>query len=147
VKTSAAVAELVREDVAKLREAGLKETRGDVRCIIYGHMIRLAVWSLRHSWDKKRPVREKTAAVVAKINEFGGLAEVEKHFGEDMMQAALVRTSVVREKSGRDGADDEISFNSTNLERTFGRGFAQMHADFQELESKSQVTFLANAKS
>jgi hypothetical protein len=66
---------------------------------------------LRHSWDNAKPVKEKTAAVVANIDVFGGLAEVEKHFGEDMMQSALVRTSVVREKSGRYGADDdEISF-------------------------------------
>jgi hypothetical protein len=110
-KTPAALAGLVMDDVEKLRQAGLKETRGDVRCIIFGHLIRLAVWNLRHMWDRKQPVREKTAKVVARINEFGGLAEVEKQFGEDMMQTALVRTSVVREKYGRYGAgDDEISF-------------------------------------
>jgi hypothetical protein len=33
-----------------------------------------------------------------------------------------------------------------NLERALGRGFALMHADIQELESKSQVAFLVNTK-
>jgi adenine-specific DNA methylase len=110
-KTPEALADLVKDDIEKLRQAGLKETRGDVRCIIYGHLIRLAVWDLRHDWDKRKPVKEKTAAITAKIGAFGGLAAVERHFGEDLLQAALVRTSVVQEKSARYGAgEDEISF-------------------------------------
>jgi hypothetical protein len=32
------------------------------------------------------------------------------------------------------------------LKRAFGRGFAQMHADIQEIGSKSQVAFLMNTK-
>jgi hypothetical protein len=110
-KTPAAIAELVREDLIKLRQGGLKETRGDVRCIIYGHFTRLAVWHLRHTWDKTIPVREKTKALVSKIEEFGGLEAVERYVSEDMAPLALVRTSGVREKSKRYGADDdEISF-------------------------------------
>ncbi len=111
VKTPAALADLVRDDVEKLRQAGLKETRGDVRCIIYGHLIRLAVWHLRHQWDKSKPLRDKTAAVASMIVEFGGLEAVEKHFSEELMNAAMVRTVAVKEKSEIYGADsDEISF-------------------------------------
>ncbi|MHB8845373.1 MAG: DUF1156 domain-containing protein [Nitrospirota bacterium] len=108
-KTPADIAGLVKEDLIKLREGGLKETRGDVRCIIYGHFTRLAVWHLRHSWEKARLVREKTAMLVSKIEEFGGLEAVERHVSETPL--ALVRTAGVREKSKRYGADDdEISF-------------------------------------
>lgn len=110
-KTTKAFADLVRDDVECLKRAGMRETRGDVRCIIYGHFIRLAVWHLRYAWDNSRPVRDKTAAVASKIKEFGGLDAVEKHFSEHMAHTAMVRTSVVREKSTRYGADkDEISF-------------------------------------
>src|SRR3990172_2303163 len=111
VKTPAALADLVRDDLEKLRQAGLKKTRGDVRCIIYGHLIRLAVWHLHCTWDNTRPIRKKTAAVALKIKEFGGIAAVEKHFSEDMMHTALIRTSGVSEETKRYGADnDEIPF-------------------------------------
>jgi hypothetical protein len=110
-KTAGALAELVKDDIEKLRQAGLKETRGDVRCIIYGHLIRLAVWDLRHGWDKTKPTKEKTAAIAAMIHEFGGLQTVEDSLSEGMMQPALVRTSAIREETQKYGAtNDEISF-------------------------------------
>ncbi len=110
-KTAGALAGLVRDDVEKLRQAGLKETRGDVRCIIYGHLIRLAVWDLRHGWDKTKPTKEKTAAIAAKVQEFGGLQTIEDSLNEGMLQPALVRTSAVREETKKYGAShDEISF-------------------------------------
>jgi len=111
VNTSEAIAALVRADVEKLRQAGVKETRGDVRCIIYGHFTRLAVWHLRHTWDNTRPVREKTAVLSSKIEEFGGLEAVEKYVSEKKTHRAMASASVVREKSKRYGVDDdEISF-------------------------------------
>lgn len=114
-KTPVAIAELVREDLVKLRQGGLKETRGDVRCIIYGHFTRLAVWHLRHSWDKTRPVREKTAALVSKIEEFGGLEAVEDCLSEGIMQADLARTSYISEETVMYGAKNEngeVSFKA-----------------------------------
>ena len=46
------VAELVEEDLVKLRAGNVQPTAGDMRCIAYGHLIRLAIWNLRHAWDK-----------------------------------------------------------------------------------------------
>lgn len=110
-KTPESLACLVSDDIENLRQAGLKETRGDVRCVIYGHLIRLSVWNLRHDWDKTKPVREKTALITAKIAEFGGLGAVEKYLEERTGTPALARAAFVREKSARYGADDnEISF-------------------------------------
>lgn len=110
-KTPEALAVLVGEDIGNLRKADLKETRGDVRCIIYGHMIRLAVWRLRHTWDRTKPVRDKMAAIEEEIAAFGGLQAVEKHLQSERKQAALVRTAAVREKATKYGADnDEVSF-------------------------------------
>jgi adenine-specific DNA methylase len=109
--TPEAIANLVRDDVEKLRLAGVKDTRGDVRCIIYGHFTRLAVWHLRHTWDNTRPVREKTALLTSKIGEFGGLGAVERHVSEVRPCRAMASAAAVREKSKRYGADnDEISF-------------------------------------
>ncbi len=40
------IASLVSDDVEKLTSGGCRPSRGDIRCIIYGHLIRLAVWHL-----------------------------------------------------------------------------------------------------
>jgi adenine-specific DNA methylase len=111
VNTPETIANLVRDDLEKLRLAGVKETRGDVRCIIYGHFTRLAVWNLRHTWDNTKPVREKTALLTSKIAEFGGLEAVEGYVGGKRPARVMPSAVSVSGKSKRYGADgDEISF-------------------------------------
>ena len=60
--TPEGIAEIVAADVALLKAAGRTPTRGDTRCIVFGHLTRLAVWSLRQSWDKSLPTARKIAA-------------------------------------------------------------------------------------
>jgi hypothetical protein len=56
-------ANLVSMDLDKLRMGGLKPARGDLRCVIYGHLVRMTVWNLREKWDAQRSAQEKLAAV------------------------------------------------------------------------------------
>ena len=72
------VAKIVEEDLTHLRAGNLKPTPGDIRCITYGHLIRLAIWSLRCEWDKNKPTISRIAKVANWLQQFGGLAEVEK---------------------------------------------------------------------
>lgn len=58
-------ANLVADDLDKLRLGGLKPTRGDVRCIIFGHLVRMAVWHLRLGWDTAFSA-DKKLGIVAK---------------------------------------------------------------------------------
>ena len=67
------VAALVEKDVRELRLGSVKPTRGDVRCILFGHLIRLAIWSLRTYWNMGQPTNERLAAVARWIDKFGGL--------------------------------------------------------------------------
>jgi putative DNA methylase len=53
------IAALVSEDVQKLSAANVEPTQGDIRCIIFGHLIRLAIWFLRNGWDKTLPPQER----------------------------------------------------------------------------------------
>lgn len=46
------IARLVHDDLVELRRGGVQPTRGDARCIAYGHLARLAVWHLREEWDR-----------------------------------------------------------------------------------------------
>ena len=64
---------LVANELDQLRAAGMKPTAGDVRCIIFGHVTRIAVWTLRPSWDAGRPTGEKLALVAAAFAAFGDL--------------------------------------------------------------------------
>src|SRR5208337_2867134 len=45
--TASEIAEMVRSDLNQLRAANLRPTRGDMRCIAYGHLVRLGMWTLR----------------------------------------------------------------------------------------------------
>ena len=76
--TPRALAKLVVEEVQKLRDANLEPTQGDIRCLVFGHLIRLAVWHLRKGWNGSLKVPERTTAVAEWISRFGGLQAVQK---------------------------------------------------------------------
>ena len=59
--TSDGIAAIVAEDVASLKAAGRSPTRGDTRCVLFGHLTRLAVWDLRQDWDETLPTARKIA--------------------------------------------------------------------------------------
>ena len=111
-ETSAAVAALVREDLAQLRAGSVKLTQGDIRCIIYGHLIRLSIWRLRKIWDKKRPTSEKIEAVATDLKAFGSLDEVEKHLTDALSHAPPIQSTFSREEEAAYGEkeEDEVSF-------------------------------------
>jgi adenine-specific DNA methylase len=50
---------VVREDLGQLRIAGLKPSAGDIRCIVFGHMTRMAIWNLRPHWDTTLSTMDK----------------------------------------------------------------------------------------
>ncbi len=103
---------LVKEDLAHLRAGHVKPTSGDIRCITFGHLIRLAIWSLRRGWDKNRPTTSRLADVANWLRRFRGLNEVEKYIAINSSATAkdlplfATRRSVV--KDGAKHAD--VSF-------------------------------------
>jgi len=72
------VTKIVEEDLAALKAGNVKPTEGDIRCITFGHLIRLAIWSLRSEWDKNRPTVSRLANVANWLQCFGGQGELEK---------------------------------------------------------------------
>ena len=71
------LARIVSEDLGRLRRGNVKPTRGDTRCIIYGHLIRLAIWSLRLGWNMDEPTNRRMLRVADWVRDFGGLTDVE----------------------------------------------------------------------
>ena len=54
--------EVVGEDLANLATAGRIPTLGDTRCIVFGHLTRMAVWQLHDGWNRSLPMTDKIAA-------------------------------------------------------------------------------------
>jgi len=110
-ETPADIANLVREDIEHLRAGAVLPTRGDVRCIIFGHIIRLAIWQLRRTWKPVMPVEEKLAAVARYIQNTGGFQSVEKCLGDDLSYAPRYQRAIAREdKATYETNDDDIAF-------------------------------------
>ncbi|HUI05918.1 MAG TPA: DUF1156 domain-containing protein [Verrucomicrobiae bacterium] len=111
VDSAHALAVLVQEDVANLETAGVKATQGDIRCVIFGHLARLAVWHLRQSWDKSRQVSERLALIARYIEQFGGFSAVLDALTRLKKPHRELEYAAVRESRGAYlGDKDEIPF-------------------------------------
>ncbi len=105
------IAGLIRDDIDKLRVGKVSPTRGDIRCIIFGHLARLAVWGLRKTWNRTKPVEEKLQDVADYIQDIGGLQAVEQCLRDDLLQTPQTQNAISREdKVTYRTNGDEISF-------------------------------------
>src|SRR5919202_3615911 len=65
VSTPEEIASLVHDDVEHLRIGNLNPPQADIRCVAYGHLIRLAIWNLRDQWKIDQSASKKLKAVAA----------------------------------------------------------------------------------
>ncbi len=107
VSTAEEIALLVKEDLEQLRMSGLKPTRGDARCIAYGHMVRLAIWNLKNHWMKGLPAEEKIRSVAAAVQVLGGTSDIEKCLPDDLSRLAGRKGGMVHEPGASYGPDDD----------------------------------------
>lgn len=61
-ETPLQLAGIVAKDLDRLETAGRTPTHGDTRCIVLGHLTRMAIWKLHESWDKTQSTAQKIAA-------------------------------------------------------------------------------------
>jgi DNA-directed RNA polymerase subunit RPC12/RpoP len=105
------VASLVSADVKKLLAGNVEPTQGDIRCIIFGHLIRLAIWFIRKNWDRTLPSIERLTKVSKWTEEFGGPIAVQNHLREVLSTAPSRQMVTIREISEPYQKNDaEISF-------------------------------------
>ncbi len=74
--TSERLTAIVNEDLAQLSAAGRRTTHGDIRCILFGHLTRMAVWNLRPTWDRAAATSRKIAAFRDRLVQFGDPEEL-----------------------------------------------------------------------
>ncbi len=105
------VADLVAEDLSRLREGHVKPTPGDTRCVTYGHLIRLAVWYLRKNWNKDNTPDDKMSIVEDWLRNFGGWPTIEKFLADVPRLRPATPVFALHEKTIEYGAyDGTISF-------------------------------------
>ena len=110
-ETPTGVAGLVQSDLEKLRCGNIKPSPGDIRCITYGHLIRLAIWFLRKSWDKKRRTEARISNVEFWLQQFGDWSEVSKNLNGSKPVIKERKLLMVREKAVAYGEKyAEVSF-------------------------------------
>lgn len=104
------ISELVKSDLDSLRKAGLKPTQGDIKCVSYGHLIRLAIWGLRSNWDIRLSINEKLAIVLKKINEIGGIEPIINALGSDISAAPFVHAPLILDETIQYKVDENEIF-------------------------------------
>ena len=62
---------VVAHDLAQLKLAGRKATHGDARCVVFGHLTRVAVEQLRPHWSRSVTTAEKLSHVRNRMVAFG----------------------------------------------------------------------------
>ena len=110
-QTPAALAGVVAGDLKLLAQAPVTPTKGDMRCIVFGHLIRLAVWHLRQGWNAASQVGQRMAAVQRWTATFGGADAVLKELGDTYAKAnALQAWELWEERKPYRTRTDEVSF-------------------------------------
>lgn len=105
VRTTEEFAGLVTSDLDKLKAGGVKPTAGDIRCIIFGQLIRMVIWNLRQDWSSQTPTKDKLRKVEAILAELPKTAAIEIVLAHDEIPAQ--RYAVGEESSEY---ADEITF-------------------------------------
>ena len=63
--------EIVKDDLSNLAVAGRTATYGDTRCIVFGHLTRMAVWELRDTWNRGLTTARKIADFRQRMTGYG----------------------------------------------------------------------------
>jgi adenine-specific DNA methylase len=88
---------IVNEDIELLRQGNMKPTRGDIRCIIFGHLIRLAIWTLRIGWNREIATKARLKKVDDWISNFGGSQSVEMYLDDTLSTVPEKQAMMIRE--------------------------------------------------
>ncbi|MDI6906019.1 MAG: DUF1156 domain-containing protein [Thermoanaerobacterales bacterium] len=105
------LARLVLADLEQLQAGDVKPTHGDIRCITYGHLVRLAIWHLRALWQKDGTTPEKLTLIAKAIADLGGPGGVQSYLSDALSSLPRNRRATAHEATTIYEVDtDEIPF-------------------------------------
>lgn len=74
--SSAELIRIVRDDLGELKIAGVRPTIGDIRCIVFGHLTRMAIWQLRPTWNASASTATKLDSFARALGTLGRYQDV-----------------------------------------------------------------------
>jgi len=93
------LARIVREDIGLLRSAGIEPTKGDIRCMLFGHIARLTIWRLHEGWDISLPTLSKLQGIRKAVSEIAAPESVEEHIGLGCNNSPYYQSWEARERA------------------------------------------------
>jgi len=105
--------QMLKADLEDLQQAELTPTVGDARCLLFGHVTRLAVWQLRSTWRNDVPVTDKLAQVrvtLQRIYPLDLLSKLAAGVVSSLSDVDLLAAMRVKEEQVTYDAEDHISF-------------------------------------
>ena len=100
---------VVSQDLAHLATTGRAPTYGDTRCIVLGHLTRMAVWELRDAWSRTQATAEKLAVFRHRMTVYGDPEELARQAPTTDPLADLPLFSQ-QAAAAEDGVDGAVSF-------------------------------------
>lgn len=105
----AGLAAIMSAELADLRAAGMDPTPGDIRCLAFGHITRMAVWRLRSTWNHELTTQEKFAILRKAMNDIATVDAVQKLLEKTAAPVAVNNGRLFRQIETRIFAD-AVSF-------------------------------------
>ncbi len=93
----------------RLATSGRTATRGDTRCIVLGHLTRMAIWKLHESWDNTQSTAQKITAFAGVLPTLGYPDHVINLVDAVMPEAVSLEPSLSAAKPDED-VRDAVSF-------------------------------------
>lgn len=94
------LATIIARELDELRVAGMTPTPGDIRCIAFGHITRMAIWNLRPTWDASQATEWKLALIRRTMDAIATVSDTtEKLAGLSAPDQANVSCSFAQQKA------------------------------------------------
>jgi adenine-specific DNA methylase len=81
---------IMKKELIELRAAGMKPTSGDIRCMVLGHITRMAIWRLRSTWDLEIPIHQKLTVFRSAMDALA----IEKDVTEQLQSASETKSNL-----------------------------------------------------
>lgn len=105
--------QMLKADLEDLQQANLTPSVGDARCLLFGHLTRLAVWQLREAWHEDVAVTKKLARVKTELQRIYPLDLLSRLAAEvlsSLSEVDLLGSMRVKEKQANYDEENQISF-------------------------------------
>lgn len=100
--------DVIAGELREMASGGLRPTSGDIRCIAYGHLTRLAIFRLRSCWNSGADVEAQLCAFDDECRKLPQLEEIHEAVVRKYGLIRQSQSAYVFEESQRYGENDEF---------------------------------------